>query len=126
MNIAQRLAGGYLRILGRLLRGLLALCVLALLAAAITLPLWALANAAQTVYNVFFLLVTASGVVMTMVLRRRNSRTRRDRRAPMIVVGTVLSLLVLLLGVVGRSSALVSLGLGGLSVPLAWSFGKQR
>lgn len=126
MTVAQRLAGGYLSILGRLLRGVLALLVLALLAAAITLPLWALANGARTVYNAVFLLAGLSGGVTAFVLRRRGTVRQRRHGAPIILLGAIASLAIAVLGIVGRSLVLTILGLAGLSIPLAWSFGARR
>lgn len=126
MIIARRLADGYLSILTRLLRGILALLVLALLAAAISLPLWALANGARIAYNLVFALAVFVGLVFVAIARRRTSVHRHHRGAPMVLLRTVLPVTVILLGIIGRSAAAAIIGLAVLSIPLAWSFGARQ
>lgn len=126
MSVTQRLAEGYLRILVRLLRGLAVICVLALLAAVITTPLWLLAHGAGTLYNLIFLFATLAGLIPVFVLRSRSSRSPRERRSVPIVVVGVVAFLILVLGILGRSLPLLAGGVFALTIPLAWSFGRQR
>ena len=127
MSIARRLAHGYGRLLTRLAWGIGAFVVLALLATAITLPLWLLASYARTVYNVIFAASLGATIVALVILRRRRStRSRATRRTFTTGLTCTIGSVLIVAGIVGRSTTLIVIGTVAFTVPTAWLLGTRR
>lgn len=126
MSVANRLVDGYLRIVTRILWGLAALLVLALLAAGIATPLWLLARSARPVYNLLFLAVAVAAGVAAVLTRRRRNRTERPRRTAPLTAITLVAAVVLAAGALGQSIPLLVIATLTFTIPIAWSLGARR
>jgi hypothetical protein len=129
-DTSRRISTGYARLLLRGLRALLAIVALAALAAAITFPLWILADRSRTVYNVVFLAATVAFLLSIAVFRNRTARTRAPARRSTESIATfaivAISVVLLVIGVALRSVVLIPAAVIAGTVPFAWRLGGQR